>query len=197
LDSNLLAELEAALRASNAPILENFWPGIPENETIEAVVNGRPLPDELQRLWRWHDGTYPRNFNREDAAAFGGMMAFMPLRETERFYKRAPSSNPDFFPVFSRTGAVIYADCGVALDDPCPIVMEPAGLAPDGTARDAAVVSSLGCLIELWIEALDRGFWKFDQDGYAVEGNRWPNLSKSLLPYLDEPGRIIPSEYRD
>jgi cell wall assembly regulator SMI1 len=182
LTEQLLDRLSATWRAHGAPIEDALAPG----RTVESFTSDDgslhvDLPEELRMWWAWHDGDI------EGVSAFASQMG--PLRQPmsstwsrdhwQRMLAMAPEmaadgsagtplADPSYWwreawvPLFSDGSGYLVADCEVGPPIVTPIRRVEWGMDLDGVP--APRTDSLGQLIEMWIEAIELGFWTFDRD---------------------------------
>ena len=182
--------------------MDQLRPGLTTHE-IERLVGplGVSLPSEAVTWWRWRDGVAASTIDRVSQRTIGGPdFEFLPLAEAVALYRQQRrlatdivQSSPEFdlnvdafwhpawFPISSaRYGGIIACDCGVRAGQPTPIRMVIWGDSPD--EFDQVRVDSFGGMVAWWLDALDRGAWKYDRAQH-----RW------LLDYgrLEDPSREL------
>ena len=170
-----LERLEALWAEQGAPLVANLRPGLSEHE-IEAQL--RPLglraPAEARLWWGWHDGvpsgqarimggSWFRFFTLSDAVAqyhssrgVAKQAAGIDEEGADRFW------HPSWLPITETGyGAVIACDCAVAEGSVTPIRVVDWGRKEDS---DVPVAGSFGQMVAWWIEAIERGAWRYDAD---------------------------------
>jgi cell wall assembly regulator SMI1 len=181
LDDDLFAEFERCLREQGVPAIEYAQPGL-EDEAIQALANplGLSLPREARRWWQWHNGVAPAA--GAGPREIGPGRKWLPLEEAVeecRGIRQMIKDNRDphdrrpietvWSPVwlpFVHADGLYVLDTGVPEDAPCPVLVhwfdEPEA-PPD--------LCSLGELVALWIEAIERGAWRYDrsEDHWTVD----------------------------
>lgn len=186
----ILQSFEATLLSTGAPISEMFLPGIDrKKQRKQTKALDLKLPIEAKVWWEWHDGAKTTR-QVPFGAYFGPRFYALSVKEaTHRYREELKSAKQiagresgflwqrNWFPVASARGAVV-CDCSVDADGPTPI------RAIDHHGRsnlDVPILPSMGALVELWIEAIEREFWKYDSAaGRWFYGASWPGLPDEL-----------------
>jgi hypothetical protein len=196
LDAELLAELDRRLRERGVPAIGAAQPGLSEEAINEIVAPlGLSLPREARLWWSWHNGVQP------DAGPgpreIGPTRKWLPLEEAAeecgriRKMVREARDPRDPRPIesiwssswlpFVQSNGVYVIETAVPDDAPCPVRVhwfdEPE-TPPD--------LPSLGALVSLWIEALDRRAWSYDRQGDHWTVNHdilmtWPAAKRGLI----------------
>lgn len=174
LDASVLADFEERLRAFGVPAVDAARPGL-SREAMEAIARpaGLRLPHEAVVWWSWHDGV-ARNVGAA-AREIGPRRHWLPLREALDERARAlelmaevwpddPAEarvrwSPTWLPIVTFE-ALVVIDTGVDAQAPCPVRVHWWDERPAGPH-----LSSLRNLVELWIEAIDSGGWRYDRAG--------------------------------
>jgi hypothetical protein len=182
LDPYLLGELQARWEAQGAFVARALLgitdPGI--DELTEPI--GLRLPREARRWWAWYDGALPQPAGI--AAELGPRRAFLPLAEAvmkcEMFRDVLREVGDD--PVWKQSWLPIDADkrpivldCSVGFEDPVPV---RSFFVEDPTAGEEGV-RSIGELVEIWIDAIDRGAWSYNRQR-DLWGYDWTRLDRRV-----------------
>jgi cell wall assembly regulator SMI1 len=167
-----LERLEALWAEQGAPLVEHLRPGL----TIEEIEReleplGLRLPSEAALWWGWHDGV-PTGKPREMGGSF---FLFLTLGDAVREYhssRRVAEAaartdeeadhlwHPSWLPITNTGyGAVIACDCSVAEQAATPIRAVHWG---HNEESDVPVADSFGAMVAWWIEAIERGAWRYD-----------------------------------
>jgi cell wall assembly regulator SMI1 len=172
LSSTQLERLQALWCEQGAPLAEHLEPGLTDEE-IESEMGslGLRLPAEAALWWGWHNGVPPGRPRDMGGAAF----ALLTLEEAVREYHSSRQVaeqaaltdgeadrlwHPTWFPITNTGyGAVIACDCSVAQGAPTPIRAVHWGHKEDS---DVPVAESFGQMVGWWIEAIERGAWRYD-----------------------------------
>lgn len=155
LDSELLRQLEANWLAAGATTLEKMAPGLTD-EDIDRIAAplGFRLPEEVRRLYRWHDGSnlYPFICPRALTSLE------QTVEQTLDFVEDDDAWKPGWVHVMDEKPYVVLACSG-----------EDQGLVPvwhyDYAAFDfpsRPVFASIGDMVAFWIDLIDQGsmFWR-------------------------------------
>ncbi|MDQ6915721.1 MAG: hypothetical protein M3155_07925 [Actinomycetota bacterium] len=188
LDVGLLAEFEARLRDQGAPAIDAAQPGLSE-EAMQALVAplGLRLPHEARVWWGWHDGVAR---DAGDAAReIGPRRKWLLLQEAVEECTTIRKMNADvwgtdpaeaevrwsssWFPLVHSEGLVVI-DTGVPDEAPCPVWVRWFDERP-GPPH----LPSIGDLVAVWIDAIDRGAWRYDR-----EGDHWVSDKDRLEPWV-------------
>jgi len=192
-----LAKLESYWRAQGAPIAQRLRAGLSERDIDQLTGRlGLRLPVEARTWWGWHDGASAEGATTGFERWLGGSaFEYLSLEEAAAWYdemrgvaadvsaaagnQRSDWWEDSWFPITKNMGGgTIACDCAVPQGAVTPIRM--VDWARNERFRDP-VVSSLGEVVEWWIEALDGGAWRYD----AREA-RWQNRYD-----LHEPAREL------
>jgi hypothetical protein len=191
LDRVVLDRLGDAMIAAGDPIVRRFEPGIPAEYLAQRVVNGKPLPIEVQQLWGWHDGATPKA-DRENTASFGGFASFCWLNSAVGHYEALSKHwGSERFPIAIKYASAILCDISGESTAPCPVSVFDLRNEYMFEPVTDAVLPSVRSLVELWIEALERGFWKYDRRGDPVPGEPWHDLPREFFPFVGAPERFF------
>ncbi|HST56322.1 MAG TPA: hypothetical protein VLJ42_10595 [Solirubrobacteraceae bacterium] len=175
--------------------MDRVQPGLTEAK-MDELTSGLNicLPAEARVWWGWHDGVPAKSIDWARERELGGVaFEYVPLCEAVNNYLLVrkevagfsrsmppPANDPEWhwrsewFPLTQLGGIAI--DCSVPFGSPTPVRLL------DWHFEDFPQVkaSSLGEVVKWWIEALDKGVWRYDEtDG------RW----ESDWDLLDDPVR--------
>jgi hypothetical protein len=150
---------------------------------------GLRLPGEARLWWGWHDGAETGLISHgigngivplrlahaaeqygqvlEDAAL---VAADRDVFEPDDFWRRA------WFPLAAPARGLLACECPVAEDAPTPIRYVDFELPVES---QEPVASSLGAVVSLWIEAIDRSGWTYHHDrppGWTTHSDRLPRV---------------------
>jgi hypothetical protein len=189
-----LSELEELLEKQMAPIVSRFRPPASPASfgAIEELI-GCPLPDELRQWWAWHDGTNAAPGELAVSSSIGPFFIFRSADEglaiTRECRKEAEEVSPD--DPGARWGSTwiavgshgqVACECAVESDAPVPVL----DVDYHKAAYPGAVVTrSLGEMVRWWIEALESGAWRYDN-----EHNRWERVFELISPERDRTGLV-------
>ena len=147
-------------------------PGLSDGQIDEiAKPMGISLPAEARRWWGWHDGAFPLAPGRGPAEVGPGR-PFLPLKEAVRVSMEIRgimggiwngTLDPDWkhgFISLDGTELPPVIDCGVAFDQPVPVRAFPFQ-DPQAATRGTR---SIGELVQLWIDAIDAGAWRYSRE---------------------------------
>jgi len=168
LSESLLEELADRWRQQDASIAGLLRTGLSHDEMDDLTAPiGITLPKEARTWWGWHDGAFPA-LPSLAPASLGPQLEFLPLADAVRSCVEIreimcgvdgqldPVWKYEWLPL--TLGHLTLLDCSVAVDAPVPVryyrFEEP--------ETGAEGVPSIGTLITLYIDALDRGEWFFD-----------------------------------
>jgi cell wall assembly regulator SMI1 len=189
-----LRKLEQLLTEQEAPVVKRFQP--PARPEVFAAIESEfdlPLPDELRVWWGWHDGTDVKPHEKAAKASIGPLFEFLgaeeALRVTRESKELAVDIDPDEPEIYwGHTWLAIGSDGRVA----CDVSTTDGGLVAvldvdyHKTAHPGAVVaSSLGEMVGWWIEALESGAWRYDD-----EHDRWDRTYELIPPERDRTGLV-------
>jgi cell wall assembly regulator SMI1 len=172
-----LEHLERLLVEQRAPVVQRFQPPASAEafEAAEAYL-GLTLPIELRQWWEWHDGTDVKADERSLLASIGPFFAFLGTgeaiecsREMRQIAVDIDPDNPDasWRPTWLAIGKYgrVASEIGMEPDAPVPILdVDYHKAAYPG----AVIAQSLGEMVGWWIEALESGAWRYDD-----EQGRW------------------------
>ena len=172
LSSAQLERLEALWAEQGAPLVDHLRPGLRDDQ-IESQLRplGLLLPSEAALWWKWHDGvpsgqpdvmggSYFRFLTLADAIG-----EYHASRQVAERAARSPDEadrlwHPSWFPITNTgSGGVIACDCSVPTGAATPIRAVHWGHKEDS---DVPVAQSLGQMVGMWIDALERGAWRYD-----------------------------------
>lgn len=189
-----LEHLEQLLAAQDAPVVKRLQPPASPQAfaTIEPLF-GLPLPDELKLWWGWHDRTDVKPHERAARASIGPQFEFLgaggavrATRESRELAQEIDPNEPEVY--WGQTWLAIGTDGRVACDlsggpeVPVPIL----DVDYHKTTRPGAVVAqSLGETVRWWIEALESGAWRYDD-----EHDRWERRYELVPPERDRTGLV-------
>jgi cell wall assembly regulator SMI1 len=189
LDLGLLGELEARWVQQGAPILQNLRGGLTPKEMDEQISSlGLRLPNEAKVWWGWHDGTGAAR-NRPHDREIGRSLRFLSLAEavaqartsiklaeqTAASFSGEPNTgDPGYWwwrswlPISPQSGGPIVLDCGMRGEQTSPIRRIDWGADEQFWEPKAR---SFGELVSWWIDAFDRGAWRYDHGAKQWEYN--------------------------
>jgi len=192
LDEALLEELGARWRDQRAPIAERLQPGLSDGEmdALTAPV-GLHLPAEARIWWGWHDGVPADPSGLMVYRQIGGAgLPYLPLADAVTEYRRrralaaestreAPADSerarvdfwwdPTWLPVtYSGHGSAVAIGCEVPPGTPSPVRVVDW---EDMSDSRSIVTPSLRTVVTWWIEALDSGSFRYDQDRNVWTGD--------------------------
>jgi hypothetical protein len=163
LDRDLLELFEQRLRAQGALIIENWAPGLAD-EQIDALLQplGIDLPEEARVWWRWHDGILK---DAPHPTEISPGRAHLPLRYVAERYAALADEMSELDDIDALLAPVtekpaLYFHCAVPRDAPVPVYSQN-----DDVVAPRLVLPSIGELIVGWIELIDRGVWRTNPDG--------------------------------
>ena len=167
-----LERLKALWVEQRAPIVEHLRPGLGDAD-IDSQLGplGLQLPAEAALWWKWHDGV-----SIADPGVMGGWdFRFLALDDAVRQYQQSRGIaeyaaseegeadrlwHPSWFPItVSGSGGVVSCDCSVPEGASTPIRMVHWGHKEDS---DVPVAASFGQMVAWWIDAIERGAWRYD-----------------------------------
>jgi|SRR5215203_3691282 len=194
LNMDQLKELERLLVVQEAPVIKRFQPSV-FPEVLAAIESelGLPLPDELRLWWRWHNGTDVKSHERAAKASIGPLFEFLGAEEAMKatLESRALAleidpNEPDVYwgPTWLAIGTGGRVACEVAIGPDVPVSVLDVDY--HKAAHPGAVVAqSLGEMVRWWIEALESGAWRYDD-----EHNRWERVYELIPPERDRTGLV-------
>jgi hypothetical protein len=183
--ASLLVELESELRRQHCPLVERLAPGRSAQGLEIGPDRGWELPDEARVWWSWHDGA-PGTYVDPPDFALGGSWVLLSLDEA--------LARLDW----SREIASMAVEPGMTVEDLWPRSWLPITRAVNGdcitvdTAAPrgspsttrlfrqgdvelvAAALPSLAALIDVWLQALRTGAWRYEP------GWGWHNNPRAL-----------------
>lgn len=177
LSIDLLEEYADRLRSQGAPAIEAANSGLSRDQMQELANQvGLTLPGEAQVWWGWRNGVTDQSSRQVREIAAGG--EWLPLEEAvseciriREMIENVAEQDPRpaealwssaWLPLVHADGLYVI-DTGGLPEAPVPVRVhhfyEPE------TPHD---VASMGELVQTWIDAIDRGAWRYDQ-----EVDRW------------------------
>jgi cell wall assembly regulator SMI1 len=187
-----LERLEALWAEQGAPLVEHLRPGLGANEVENQLAPlGLRLPSEAALWWGWHDGVP----SREPGVMGGSYLRFLTLADAVEEYRSsrrvaeqaagiAESADrfwhPSWFPITNTgSGGVIACDCEVASGAATPVRFVHWGHKEDS---EVPVADSFGQMVAWWIEAIECGAWRYDNDleRWEIDHSRLPDPSLEL-----------------
>lgn len=168
----LLDQLEARWRTQGARIADVLRPGLPEARIDELTAPlGLRLPYEARLWWGWHDGADEPLGARTLEYGMTPLLNFAPLNMAAKWYPERREIaldtdmgdadefwSPTWFPI-AQLGNVA-CECDVEDGAPSPILDVDYH---HGDVPGAVAARSFGEMVSWWIEAIDSGWWRFDQ----------------------------------
>lgn len=167
-----LERLETLWAEQGAPLVEHLRPGI-SNEEIDRQLESLRLrlPSEAALWWSWHDGVPSGQPSDMGGAAFMFFTLGDAVREYHSSRRVAETAartadeadrlwHPSWFPITNTGyGAVIACDCSVPERATTPIRAVHWG---HNEESDVPVAESFGQMVAWWIDAIERGAWRYD-----------------------------------
>jgi hypothetical protein len=175
----LLERLDARIREGGALLADAWAPGLTDDQIDELLrPAGIDLPEEARVWWRWHNGT------RDDAPANARAFAWrwpVSLQDAVESYEHCRALTLGLYDIDGLLCPLgekprIYFDCTGARDEPVPVYSQP-----DDTEPPLPVLGSIGDLVLVCLEYLDRGVWTIDPDG-AIRGD--PDKARTQGEFL-------------
>lgn len=201
LQEEQLETLRTLWVAQGAPIAQRLRAPLSDAEIDKVTESiGVSLPSEARTWWGWHDGA---ESDEAVGAELGPDLRFMSLSEavdqyrfwrglfeeewkglTDDFYDDPDYWwRPSWLPVTERSGA-IRIETAVNPGQPSPVYWAYfADHDAQGLARPR--VSSMGEMVDWWIEALEAGSWAFDPGK-----QRWMEQPERMPPHRRSSGLI-------
>jgi cell wall assembly regulator SMI1 len=194
LSPKLLEHLEWLLVGQKAPVVQRLQPPA-SSEALAAIESylGLPLPDELRQWWGWHDGTDVKPHERAVKASIGPSFEFLSSEEALKMTHEGREIAVDIDPEEPETywgptwlaigsNGMVACDVAVGFDAPVPVL--------DVDYHKAAypgvvAARSFGEMVQWWIEALESGAWRYDD-----EHDRWERHSELVLPERESTGLV-------
>jgi hypothetical protein len=189
-----LAELERLLTEQGAPVVRRLQPPASDDElaVVEAYL-GRSVPRELRQWWGWHDGTDVRENERAVQCSIGPTFIVLASAEAVEFSRKlrlgaeedAPE-DPDSLWASSwlaiGSQGRVACESNIEADAPVPVL----DVDYHKAAYPGAVIArSLGEMVRWWIEALESGAWRYnDEHGW------WERHSELVPPERDLTGLV-------
>jgi cell wall assembly regulator SMI1 len=189
-----LTKLERLLAEQKAPVVKRFQP--PASNYVLAAIESEfelPLPEELRLWWGWHDGTDVKPHERSAKASIGPLFEFLSAEEALKATREAKELAEDIDPnepetYWGRTWLAIGTDgrvaCDLAQGPDAPLSILDVDY--HKTSRPGrSVAKSLGEMVQWWIEALESGAWRYDD-----EHDRWERRYELVPPERDRTGLV-------
>lgn len=195
LDPELLQELGSRLSAQHVPAMGVAQAGLSDDELDEMSSEaGLSLPDEARVWWRWRNGT-PEQVGAPVQREIGPGFWWMRLEDA---LSRRASIYQSFLAEFDGDEVqvrqawtpswlpFVWCEGPYVLDTEVPVGMpSPIWIYKFYEPPTAPVLPSLRELVLLWIEALDRGAWRYDP-----VAQRW-RLDHDLLSRWSSENRAV------
>jgi hypothetical protein len=179
LDAGLMMRYESALRGQTVPVDEWRKPPLADGERAHMLAKlGLDLPIEGEVWWGWHDGAIGDGRRKlfgpyqECLSLEGAVAQFRQSRSiAERIAADSPPPlddpdrawDPAWLPIKGE-GHPVVIDCSVGPGQPSPVrFIDWQNV--DGFRIPQAL--SLGRMILWWIEALESGAWRWDNNETA------------------------------
>jgi cell wall assembly regulator SMI1 len=189
-----LGKLERLLAEQKAPVVERLRPPASAGAFGEIESDfGLPLPDELALWWEWHDGTDVKPHEQAAKASIGPLFEFLGAEEALRVTRESrelaheiDAVKPEVY--WGRTWLAIGSDGRVACDIAIRSDAIVSILDVDYHKADrpgAVVARSFGEMVRWWIQALEAGAWRFDE-----EDGRWVRTYELIPPERDQTGLV-------
>ncbi|MDQ2630056.1 MAG: SMI1/KNR4 family protein [Actinomycetota bacterium] len=194
LSSEQLEHLERLLAERGAPVVQRLQPPA-SAEALAAVEGylGRPLPLELRQWWGWHDGTDVKPHEKAAKASIGPLFEFLgaeeALKVTRESTELAQEIDPDepevyWGPTWLAIGTDGRVACDIAIGADAPVSILDVDY-HKAAYPGAVVAQSLGEMVRWWIEALESGAWRYDD-----EHDRWERRYELIPPERDRTGLV-------
>lgn len=164
LDTALLNAFEARLREAGSRIVDAWAPGLTDGQIDELLGPlGIDLPEEARVWWRWHDGVVVTDPPTVTEISPG--RTHLPLRYVAEEYEALNGAREQLYGLTGLLNPVgdmplVYFHCAVARDAPVSIYVQN-----DYVGEPRLVLPSIGELVIVWMELLDRGIWATRPDG--------------------------------
>jgi cell wall assembly regulator SMI1 len=180
LSEELLLLFERRLREAGSPVARVLQPGLSDAEldVLAATLPVR-LPEELRTWYRWHNGLDPSAADWTFALGNGrfltslqdSLLSYQTCLITWECEELADefTYRPSWWPIaeFDNVDYVV-ADTAGEPGGPCPV--HAIGLRVDKSPDWNPVrAPSLGAMVRLWIQAIDDGWWRWDDDGRRID----------------------------
>lgn len=156
-----LAALEASWHAAKAPIATSLRPGVSVDE-IHSAFEEFPsiaIPRELELWWGWHNGADPKR----GSDLIGGENAFISVEQAVSGYREEfdelEEEEEHLLQWVWSARPWLRIECTPASPDTGQIWADPFG------EEFQLVLPSLGDLVELWTDAVDRGLFLYNLSG--------------------------------
>jgi cell wall assembly regulator SMI1 len=187
-----LERLEALWAEQHAPLVEHLQPGLTDEEIgTELEPLGLRVPCEAAIWWGWHGGVLSGRPSDMGGPVFRFLTlgdAVQEYRSSRRVAEYAARTedeadhlwHPSWFPITNTGyGAVIACDCSVAEGAPTPIRAVHWG---HNEESDVPVAESFGQMVGWWIDAIERGAWRYDMSlgRWEIDRQRLPDPSLQL-----------------
>jgi hypothetical protein len=179
LDALTLETFEQALHRAGAGIVNHWRPGLSDGEIDKlGQLHGLVLPEDVRRLWRWHDGCSLAA--PPDANEIAPGRRFPPLAPVLSSYAEFAGSFHDLYGIDDRfiepftATPMIFFDCRGAIDAPAPVLVSHDFEEPMQT------LSSIGDLFAVWTQFIDDGLWSVREDG-MWDGNYIDRLTDEIV----------------
>lgn len=199
LTADMLDQLASLLLASGAVRESEKVAGIsPSGQVaqLEAAGIDCDFTEELTVWWEWMDGL------REDyvspfRTSYGGLFIPLPFHAASYHFQHpigselliGTSSTIDqhedgggWFPIGGRPDGLLRCECGNQSTSRVRLtVLTESGVAGIRPAE----APSLGSVVKLWIEAFERGTWRYDKRAKGWETvDNWPELPTEHRPFV-------------
>ena len=189
-----LEDLERLLAEQGAPVVGRLQP--PATSAAVADVEsylGFPLPTELRQWWGWHNGTDVKPHELAVKGSIGPSYKFLATDRAVRFSRELRTGaeedepeDPDSLWASSwiaiGSQGRVACECNIHRDAPVPVL----DVDYHKTSKPGAVVAdSLGEMVRWWIEALESGAWRYDE-----EHDRWERTYELIPPERDRTGLV-------
>jgi hypothetical protein len=160
LDDDLLDQFEATLRTHRIGILEAWAPGLTD-EQIDAAIAGTDLqlPDEVRTWWRRHDGLVSHRVPVDQIDLLPSNREPMSLQNAVAAYQQRGGDDQRLLIVNGRPEILVA--CRERGEDPAPVYWDRY----DDFVSPAIAAPSLGALILVWMEYIDRGVYAVSPHG--------------------------------
>lgn len=157
---------EGRLRARGVPVDRILLPGLPNSE-IDSLTAGLPfqLSDEMRTFYQWRNGsTEERSYCYLPGVRYLSTLVWAVSDYDEwrfSFSTDRYEFRETWFPLNSRDGRTLAADCGVAAGEPSPLYYANI---KGSEAWDEVCSQSFAEMVYVWNRMLDEDYWTYDTE---------------------------------
>jgi hypothetical protein len=182
-----LERVEGFFRAQGAPIADLVRPGLSDDELDEqARAWPYSLPAEVRTWFRWHNGCEQPPEVQSTWPFLTWNLSFAEGVEDARLIQQWQEQDRDniherivyearWLPLFNASPGIEAVDTSVSFDASAP-VHDLHVMAEDWRVP---IIGSLTELAELWVHAIDAGWWRWDD-----EAGDWADHFQQLPPEM-------------